>query len=279
MVDNALERRFRRIARQLSDDLLGADDHTLIDGLGSSAERLLGFYSQVGVEHALEAYGVFNTLRARGYRHFEVRFELDDFTHGLRVYGDGALLCDCRLRQARGASDPCIAVFQRDFEPELLVVEWLSLADPRAQFTAKRPQLPGQTHPGSGVAAEVFTLLTVSARRLGLHGVLEVPERLHNALLYGRRAHFIDPLMEGRFLALAELARQHSLAELAWAMEAGRIIDTRTDTPVVWAPREQLHPLDGRLWSYFDLPAWRDTSEHERHALSGKLRVDAPAAR
>jgi hypothetical protein len=85
--------------------------------------------------------------------------------------------------------------------------------------------------------------------------------------------------MEGRFLAVAELLDHHPFAELAWAMEAGGIIDTRTQTPIEWVPREQLCPLDGRLWAYFDLPAWRSTCAAERRALSGQLRLDVPATR
>ena len=270
----ALEVRFRRIARTLPADLLGADDDAILADLGGDAERLLGFYTQDGVERALEAYGVFDTLRARGYSRFSVSLDLDEFTHDLRVYADDYLVCECRLRQARGATDPCFAEWQRRFVPELLVVEWLSLEDQRRQFDARRPRLPGQRHPGSGVGAEVMTLLTLCARRLKLHGLIEVPERFHNAVIYRRRTHFFDPIMEGRFLALVDLLEGRSLNALAWAMERGAVIDTRTGEPVAWPAREQVCPLDGRLWDYFELPAWRSTCAAERQAMTGCLIIE-----
>ncbi len=258
----ALSARLQRIARRLPEAMLtGAADHDLehdlLMGLGAREDdRLLGYYTQAGIHSALEAYGIFDELRHRGYGAFEVRFDLQPFAHTLRLLADGLLVCECRVRQARGASDPCIAAFQRDFLPELLDVEWLALSDPRADFSPERPPLPGQDAPGSGVGGEVFVLLLIMARRLGLHGVVEVPERFHNALFY-RQARFIDPVFQGQFEALSELAAHHPLGDVAWALETGRVINAADDTPIQWAPREQLHALDPRLIEYFELPAWR----------------------
>lgn len=269
-----LEARFRRIARTLPPELLGSDDDAILADFGGESERLLGFYTREGIERVLEAYGVFETLRGQGYSRFMVKFDLDEFTHNLKVFADDLLVCECRLRRAKGASDPCVAEWQRRFVPELLVVEWLSLEDPRRTFDARRPRLPGQRYPGSGVGAEVMTMLTICARRLRLHGLIEVPERFHNAVIYRRRTHFFDPMMEGRFLALVDLLEGRSLGEVAWAMENGAVIDTRDGKPVAWPAREQVCPLDGRLWDYFELPAWRSTCAAEHHAMTGCLRIE-----
>lgn len=275
---DALEARFQRIARSLPDDVLGGDDNEILESLGRVGDRLLGFYTTDGVLTGLEAYGVLATLRERGYQRFELQFELDDFAHTMRLYGDDLLICDCRLRRARGVEDPCFAEWQRRFLPDLLVVEWLALEDPRGSFNPARPQLPGQRRPGSGVGAEVFMILMICAQRLGLHGIIEVPERFHNALMYSRRAHFFDPLMQGRFLALADLVKRSDLGDVAWAMEDGRVIDTRDGSSVTWPVREQVCPIDPRLLEYFDLEAWRRTCAQERAALGPHLRIDAPTS-
>ena len=250
-----LASRFQRIAAELPDDLLTGGDEVL-DHFGRGTERLLGFYTADGILAALDSYGVLDTLKTRGYQHFAIDLDLQPYAHGMRLTGDGEVLCDLRLRRARGAADPCIAAFQLDFLPELLVVDWLQLQDPRRRFTDTRPRLPGQLHPGSGVGLEVFLILTLCARRLHLHGVLEVPQHFHNAVLY-ERSHFIDPAWEGTFLALRACLEDVPLAELAWALEAGRVVDDTTGEPIRWQPREQLHPLDARLAAYFELPAWR----------------------
>lgn len=270
-----LVRRFERIARQLPDDLLRGDssieEDVFADLMGGGDDRLLGYYAPAGIEAALEAYGIFDTLRARGYGSFAVEFDLQDYAHVLRVRADGLLVCECRLRRARGVEDPCFAEFQRHLVPDLLSVEWLSLADPRAQFGPDRPPLPGQDHPGSGIGDEVFVLLYITARRLGLQGVVDVPERFHNAVFYRRRTHFFDPAFEGRFQALQRLLDRHPLHAVAWALEEGRVVDARTGEPVVWAPREQVLCIDRELERYFELPAWRRARAQARQAIDPHL--------
>ena len=274
----ALSERMQRIARRLPPELLsGAAEHDLEDeiltGLGAEPEdRLLGFYTEAGVLAALEAYGILDGMRHRGYSRFEVRFELEDFTHTMKVLSDGLVTCECKLRRVRGASDPCIAAFQRDLLPDLLDVEWLSLSDPKAQFSPERPRLPGQDTPGSGLGAEVFITLVIAARRLGLHGLIEVPERFHNAVFYQNGPRFLDPVFQGRFEALSELVKHHPLAEVAWALEQGRVVDVGDgDAPILWAPREQLYPLDPRLTRYFELPAWRRARSDARRRCRPRI--------
>lgn len=280
---DAVTERFLRIARTLPETLLSGEDSNALEreilvGLGAvEDERLLGYYTVEGITAAFEAYGIFDLLRARGYQRFEISFDLQDFTHGLKILADDTVVADCRLRRSRGAKDPCFAEFQRHFVPELLDIEWLALHDPRQTFTADRPQLPGQQHPGSGIGHEVFVLLYISARRLGLHGIIEVPERFHNAVFYRRRTHFLDPVFHGCFEALCELVDHHPLSEVAWALEEDRVIDARTQAPIRWAPREQMGIIDHRLDDYFELPAWRRARNEARRACKPRI-VPRPQA-
>lgn len=270
-----VQRKFERIARQLDPDLLSGEDD-LEEALFSQLthqpeERFLGFYSEEGLRHGLERYGLLDTLRLRGYSEFSLELDLQDFHHTLKVNGDGLLLFECRLRKARGSTAESFAEFQRKFTPDLLVIEWLSLSDPRREFCPARPRLPGQTHPGSGVADEVFVILYLAARRLKLHGLVETPERFHNAYLYRRKTHFIDPIAEGQFQALLGLLNQHSLCEIAWALEEGRVIDEALDAPIKWTPNPQLFALDERLAAYFERPEWRRAVAATRAAIQPKL--------
>ena len=255
-----LAERFLRIAKTLPDELLMGEPDLEAEVFGQLTrqdDRLLGFYSAEGVRLGLERYGILDTLRGRGYARFEVEFRLEDTAHTLLLVGDGERLCEARLRRTRGVADPCMAEYERHFLPELLVVEWLWLVDPRAAFSEDRPPLPGQTHPGTGIGAEIFVLLYLVARRLGLHGLVEIPERFHNAVMYRRRTHFVDPVYEGHFQALCRLLQRHPLAEVAWGLEEGRVLDGPSGAPIRWLPREQLLPLDRRVGRYFEEPAWR----------------------
>ena len=101
---------------------------------------------------------------------------------------------------------------------------------------------------------------------------METPERFHNAVLYRERTHFIDPAWEGTFEALSALLQTRSLAEVAWAMEEGRVVDALTGAPIRWLAREQLLPLDERLSDYFELPAWRRERSAARHRCHPVIR-------
>lgn len=278
----ALEARFQSIAKRLDPATLGGHTDDLLDEdifeqlTDKQEHRLLGYYSESGLLAAYEAYGLLDDLRARGYSDFKVKFTLEEMAHRLQVYGDDLQICDLKIRRVVGADDPCIAEYQRRFTLELLYIEWLELEDHRGRFTEERPPLPGQTTPGSGLSEEVFLMLTISAKRLGMDGILEIPQRFHNAAFYGHRAHFIDPQMEGRCLAVKELLNHHSLGEVAWAMEEGRIRDRRTGEIIDWPPREQLVPLSPALKRYFETSAWRQTVSRTRRAL--KPYILPPAA-
>ncbi|MFN3201201.1 MAG: hypothetical protein ACE366_22565 [Bradymonadia bacterium] len=264
----ALEDRFQTIARSLDPSVLSGegDDFDDLEDIiygqlsGAGDNRLLGFYSESGVLAAYEAYGLLDELRGRGYADFRVEFNLEEFAHRLRFFADGESICDCVLRKVAGAEDPCIAELQRHRSFQLLYVEWLELEDPRGQFTPQRPQLPGQTHPGSGLGEEVFLLLSIAGQRLNFDGLLEVPQYFHNAAFYGRRAHFIDPHMQGRFMALLRLLEDHPLAEVAWGLEEGRVRDVKTGEVIEWPPREQLVPFSKHLHGYFESSAWRQAA-------------------
>ena len=101
-------------------------------------------------EHPLlERSGILAQLRSKGFR--ALRVELDTrngAAHTLRVVcdeGPEELLLELRAGRSRSAVP----------DMEVIFVEWLLLQNPRAEFSARRPQLPGQQHPGLGLLRDV----------------------------------------------------------------------------------------------------------------------------
>ena len=119
---------------------------------------LLDYYTASGVEFALERYGLMPKVRQRGYR--ELSLDLDT-THRDRQlvrlrgrHGDSApqLLMELTVRRRTEPAPPGV----EPHEPlTLLGLEWLLLQDPSVAFSLERPKLPGQDHPGLGIAIEV----------------------------------------------------------------------------------------------------------------------------
>jgi acetoin utilization deacetylase AcuC-like enzyme len=219
---------------------LSADDVAAALGGPRRPRRFLDFYSAHGLELALERAGLLDRIRHLG---FQPTLEMDltnPTGDTVRMYGDQRrreLLIELRASIDRRTM-PGMA---------LLRVEWLLLQNPRAQFTAERPRLPGQQKPGLGMLQEIVALLVLVCDRLQLDGILVVPSHYHIAV-HGRKAmRFLNPADEGVYQALRRALAGLSLAEAAEAVGAGRVVDARTGEPVAWTPAPLVFAVSDRL--------------------------------
>jgi acetoin utilization deacetylase AcuC-like enzyme len=232
-----LAERFAGIARSIAPDALGdAGTFTLEDleeelGLRRPGQRLLlGFYSAAGMEYALYRYGITDQLQRLGYGHFRVAFDVADMGDRARLFGEAQgrehLLIEIILEKRRAAGH------------DVLYVHWLTLRNPLAQFSDRRPRLPGQDVPGLGLAREIGEMLALMALRLSLTGVVFRPAYYHNA--YAARHHFsfVDPERQGRFDALVRDLAGLSLLEATAAVEEKRVL--LDGKPYAWEADEMV---------------------------------------
>jgi hypothetical protein len=203
--------------------------------------RLLGYYSLQGLELTLERAGLLDRVRALGFPHPTLELDLDNPAGDtFRLYGDAGkteLLIEGRVRIDRATAP----------DAALLRIEWLLMQNPRARFTAQRPRLPGQRHPGLGVLPDVMALLIVSCDRLGLDGLLFVPAHYHTACQGRKYLRFLVPEDEAFMRALEKALAAIPLAEATHAVEQKRVIDTRTGSFVAWRSMPMVFPVTDRL--------------------------------
>lgn len=267
------QRRLWRIARDLSRRTLqadGGDDGTSLDDLvqRQEAPRFLGFYTEAGLDAALRAYGFGTVLQHRGFPRFRTQLVADDQdTSTLRCLAEAEgrehLVTETRCRLIPlppFAWVPPGEVPERVLARRAARIEWMLLQDPRAAFTAERPRLPGQQHPGLGIGRSVMDVLTVLGWRLRLSAYVITPLHFHNAVLYARWFRFLVPEDQGRFLALVEAAGARPLQQIALAVDAGFLRDRRTDAPVRWEPRLQIAPLATSLRRAFASATYREAA-------------------
>lgn len=220
-------------------------------GAAHKEQRILGYYSKSGIELGLEAYGVLPALRQQGF--FDLRIDIapDNPSHQvIRVFGakknDAAhLLCELVLRRLVYSAP---AYFQDTFE--LLAIEWLLLQDPTTPFSQTRPKLPGQEHPGLGIATIVGELLVQAAKRLHLGGLFHRPAHYHIAYVGRKNFHFVDPTLEGRFRIFQECSNTLPLDQATDCIGRGAV-RLSDGTPVTWEPGDFIYPLNDALRSYF----------------------------
>jgi acetoin utilization deacetylase AcuC-like enzyme len=211
-----------------------ADDLEEALGLRPRQQRLLlGFYTAAGMEHALYRYGVFDQLERMGFRQFRAAFDSAGLGERVRLYG-----------QAEGVEHLLLELIVERrpvLGTDVLYVHWLSLRNPRAQFSEKRPRLPGQDVPGLGLAREAGTMLARMAIRLGLGGVAFRPAHYHTAYAARHAFTFVDPERQGRFEALVRDLAGVPLLEATNAVAEGRVL--LDGKPYVWEADEMVYWL------------------------------------
>jgi nucleotide-binding universal stress UspA family protein len=269
-----VEKRFRKIFRrlgpadlqQISQKNQGRIDRDLLgspSGLKES-DLFLKYYSREGMHRAFEAYGLFDLLRKKGFDDFRIVFNLQDpFRQVMRVYHGGKedpekLLMDLIARE--GVLHPPAEEARasgRHFS--VLSIEWICLQNPTASFTQDRPPLPGQTFPGLGIGYEVQEFLILVGKRLRKDGITNHPQYYHNARLYHEKFRFLDPVHEGRLIAMIRDTGDHNLADVSWAVHHGCLLDGLTDERVNWEGGNLVHPLTDELEQYLLSEPYRDT--------------------
>ncbi len=267
--------RYRRLARGLAEHELtgearkdarhddwGLTEEDLASALGSPRRprRALGFYSCQGLELTLERAGLLDRVRSLGFEHPHLELDVDNPTGDtVRLYGSRGpreLLIETRLRIDRGAI-PGMA---------MLRAEWLLLQNPRGEFTAEHPPLPGQAHPGLGMLNDILALLVLACDRLQLDGIVFVPAHYHVAAQGRKIVRFLNPEDEGLFRALERALAGLPLAEAAVVVADGRLTDTLTGKPFAWQPVPMVFPVSERLR---ELTAGE---EYESRAAAGAAR-------
>jgi acetoin utilization deacetylase AcuC-like enzyme len=247
------------------EDDWGLSDEDLMGALSGARppRRFLGFYSRQGLELALERAGLLDRVRNLGFQRPTLTMDLDGVAGDTaRLYGDSRcreLLIETRARIDRHTL-PGMA---------LLRIEWLLLQNPRGHFTAERPQLPGQSHPGLGVLQEVIALFVLACDRLQLDGLLFVPSRYHVAR-HGRKSmRFLDPADEGRYLALQPALAGLPLAAAAEAVDQGRVVDAGGE-PFAWKPTPMVFPVSDRLRALVEGEEYEEkkAGEAARHSFT-----------
>jgi acetoin utilization deacetylase AcuC-like enzyme len=243
---------------------LSADDLAAALGGPRRLRRFLGFYSRHGLELALERAGLIDRLHNLGFERLTLEMDADNPAGDtLRLYGDARkreLLIELRASIDRRTL-PGMA---------MLRVEWLLLQNPRAQFTAERPRLPGQDKPGLGMLQEVVALLVLACDRLQLDGLLVVPAHYHVAT-HGRKSlRFLNPGDEGLYQALRKTLQGLPLAAAAEALAAGRVIDGATGKPAAWSPTPMVFPVSDKLRELVEGEAYERAVSEEmaRHTLT-----------
>jgi hypothetical protein len=217
-----------------------------------SSDLFLGFYSEAGIKIALNKYGILKALKEKGFDDVIFKIDtIDPYVHRLVLYNKTVDLknqiVDVVLRKDVVEIDFPFECEANGKKYDMLVIEWMLMQDPKRSFTKNRAQLPGQKFPGLGLSRQSVEILSIVAWRLKLAGVVNIPEYLHNAIIYSRVFYYMDPNTQALLEAVLRDLKMYSLSTIAWAYEYRVIKSKKNDLPLEWKPMRQILPLESGL--------------------------------
>lgn len=220
----------------------------------------LNIYDEGIIRKRFEQIGLISYLNDKGYTKTKISADKEgSFTSRLRVYdatfAPESILIDTRFSETvfTPRAEFC-AVLNETREAcsfNLIVIEWLETINPRAEFSAQRPQLPGQRKPGLGVLAYLKKFLPLLGADAARDGFLKIADHVHNAIIYADIFMFVNPARQGYLNALRRDLEKFTLSETAWGFLTETIYDAKTGAPEIYIPSEQILPLNDRLMQLF----------------------------
>jgi hypothetical protein len=258
------------------------DDEIMQELVGKMGVCLfLDDYSEKDILAILEEHGILRQLREKGFDHIKIAFDTSDhYIHRLALYFEKIteehLLGEIWLRRSTLQIQNFRAMFflknmhelsrfmsrKLNFPMKVLIIEWLRLQNPRQQFDAGRSPMPGQKHPGLGLLHDVTQILIKMSTERGQDGLLNIPEYFHNAWLYSQLFFFIDPVLQGKMMAmrrdLNDDVKKHGLGRVSEAVSGGCLYNETTTSYECWNPEEQMYPISVRLTEYFQHSYYRE---------------------
>jgi len=236
----------------------------------------LDFYSLDGIHKALEEYGIFKTLKKRGFDNIILAIDTQDpYSHKFRAYFNekdpDKLLCEAYFRKKNYVAKPTFPSTIHGENFLFIVVDWMTLQDPTQSFTSHRKALPGQKYPGLRIGRKVLVIMINMCLRLRADGLLNIPEHYHNAAFYGRFFKYFNPYTEGFFQAIRRDLGHLGIYQLTWAIDLECLVEHRTGKCWKWFTDEQILPVSMKMEKYFNSKEYLNTVEEASNSVSFRI--------
>ena len=217
----------------------------------------LGVFTKEEVEKVLRRSHISQGLAEKGFTDLLLDINTDDpHRHILRVYfgkkDKAHLLIEIILSESVFRPKIMYLPSFKYGTYNMMVIEWLILQNPLAQFKKERPQLPDQQYPGLGIARQVGDMLVKVATYLHKDGILNFPQYYHNAVIYSELFKFYNPYMQGILKALEQSLSKYTFADAAYAVSLGCVKNLKDGEAFKWKAEELILPLSRDLKRYFE---------------------------
>jgi len=222
----------------------------------------LGRYSIQEVSSVLRKRGFLKDAQKKGL--WPLEFNLDASEYPVQRFQifhkekkEENLIVDLKLREGEFQPKEKLSAVIPLPRFRFLILEWLTLQNPLLAFSGEQSPLPGQKHPGLSLGNKVLDLFVYVARLCRVDGLLAYPAYFHNALLFSRRFHFLNPQKQGEMLAVRRTFQDIPFKKLAWIVHR-ECLREKSIGVYKWQAEEQVFPLNKTLKIYFDSKHYRN---------------------
>jgi hypothetical protein len=222
---------------------------------------MFGKFSREEIIQFMEESGLLPVLKTRGYLDFDVEIQvLSDLDNRIFVKTkDGQILVHIRLKFSEFALKDRTDVFK------MVYIDWLLTQNIKFKpSTYTKKLFFGQEYPGLAIFVEITEFIRLLTRKLGAHGVFNIPEYFHDAVLFRENFRYMDPVKEGQFRALIALSLVHKVRDLSNAIHNKKLVWSETGEVFEWFYGEMLTCIDSYLESCIF------TEEYEKKVAEAK---------
>ena len=233
---------------------------SLSDGKGSSL--FLGRYSLNEVLTVIRKKNLVKDAMKKDLWPLITQLDSNEFPlQRLRIYyrtkSEENLIVDLKIREAEYPLKARLEGLPAVITPKSLILEWLTLQNPLLTFTEGKAPLPGQTHPGLSLSKKIMDLFIYLARLIRKDCLLAFPAYFHNALLFSRYFHFMNPEKEGEVFSIRKAFSRMPFKQLAWIVHLN-CLKRKDGSTYEWVSEEQVYPLNKTLGEIFESRDYRD---------------------
>jgi len=205
---------------------------------------VFGKFSRDEIIQIMEEAELLQIIRERGYPDYKIEINIfSDLDNRIFIKtSDDKVLVHMRLKY----SDFNLKKTSDRFR--MVYIDWLLTQNVRfLPGTYKKQLFFGQEYPGLGIFVEITKFIQILTKRLGAHGVFNIPEYFHDAVLFRDKFRYIDPSKEGQFRALLSMGRKYRIRELSEAIHSQKLEWLDKREPFQWFYGEMLTAIDPYL--------------------------------
>lgn len=242
---------------EISEDLMG------------ERNRFLNYYSEQGITLAMKRYGLVRKLKKLGFKDLVFDITVLNYTHTLSIYNakkeSGLLIFQMILNIKKQYK-------LGDLQGRALVIEWMILQNYKKKFSKEYLPLPGQTHPGLGVARLTFEILLRLAKRVDIDFVVASPEQFHLGVFYAFYFKFTNPKDHQMMQDLLRQFAPISINALSWLVFKGLLYSADAQEHLLWSPGQMIYNM--KRLNAFELVGYHGKYEEMHHFLIDRDRVN-----